>query len=221
MFVFFVCRAGIKTTIEYVLEVTGFSPSLGSLYGGTTITITGFGFSPVAADNNVTLGKTKLQQKKMHQHSLKHSPCLLCNTLISTFFTALYRNQAFLDNLLQSRLWLCVSHTGDRQCRVTDASDQHLECVTQSGDKTHTVTNQGIHPGNISLLLYLVPSRTQHLNTSEKGEQWLSAQWLSHHVNDFSNTQAARKIAGYSIALFKLKVFLGRGGLKFVTFYKS
>uniref|UniRef100_A0A673FZ74 Fibrocystin-L-like n=1 Tax=Sinocyclocheilus rhinocerous TaxID=307959 RepID=A0A673FZ74_9TELE len=39
--------AGVKTTIEYVLEVTGFSPSLGSLYGGTTITISGSGFSPV------------------------------------------------------------------------------------------------------------------------------------------------------------------------------
>ncbi|XP_026145815.1 PKHD1 like 1, tandem duplicate 1 isoform X2 [Carassius auratus] len=82
--------AGVKTTIEYLLEVTGFSPSLGSLYGGTTITITGSGFSPVAEDDNVTLG--------------------------------------------------------DRQCRVTAASDHHLECVTQSRDKTHTVTNQGFHP---------------------------------------------------------------------------
>ncbi|KAK9957826.1 hypothetical protein ABG768_012036 [Culter alburnus] len=82
--------AGVNTTIEYVLEVTSFSPSLGSLYGGTTITITGSGFSPVAADNNVTLG--------------------------------------------------------DTQCRVTAASDHQLECVTQSRDKTHTVTNQGFHP---------------------------------------------------------------------------
>ncbi|XP_016299954.1 fibrocystin-L-like [Sinocyclocheilus anshuiensis] len=82
--------AGVKTTIEYVLEVTGVSPSLGSLYGGTTITISGSGFSPVAADNNVTLG--------------------------------------------------------DRQCRVTATSDHHLECVTQSRDKTYTVTNQGFHP---------------------------------------------------------------------------
>ncbi|KAI2652983.1 Fibrocystin-L [Labeo rohita] len=81
---------GVKTTIEYVLEVTGFSPSLGSLYGGTTVTISGSGFSPVAADNNVTLG--------------------------------------------------------DRQCRVTAASDHYLECVTQSRDKTFTVTNQGFHP---------------------------------------------------------------------------
>ncbi|XP_056106663.1 fibrocystin-L-like [Rhinichthys klamathensis goyatoka] len=82
--------AGLNTTIKYVLEVTSFSPSLGSLYGGTTITITGSGFSPVTADNNVTLG--------------------------------------------------------DTQCRVTAISDHHLECVTQSRDKTHTVTNQGFHP---------------------------------------------------------------------------
>ncbi|XP_051729222.1 fibrocystin-L-like [Ctenopharyngodon idella] len=82
--------AGVNTTVEYVLEVTSFSPSLGSLYGGTTITITGSGFSPVTADNNVILG--------------------------------------------------------DTQCRVTAASDHQLECVTQSRDKTHTVTNQGFHP---------------------------------------------------------------------------
>lgn len=126
----------------------------------------------------ILLWVRQLQQKKMHQHSLKHAPCLLCNTLISKFFTALYRNQAFPDNVLQSRLWLCVSHTGDRQCRVTAASDHHLECVTQSREKAHTVTNQDLHPGNISLHISLVPSRTQHLNTSEKGEQWLSAQWL-------------------------------------------
>ncbi|CAM4636768.1 unnamed protein product [Leuciscus chuanchicus] len=81
---------GLNTTIKYVLEVTSFSPSLGSLYGGTTITITGSGFSPVTADNNVTLG--------------------------------------------------------DTQCRVTAVSDHQLECVTQSRDKTLTVTNQGFHP---------------------------------------------------------------------------
>lgn len=61
MFFLCVCSAGLNTTIEYVLEVTSFSPSLGSLYGGTTITVTGSGFSPVTADNNVTLGKTRLQ----------------------------------------------------------------------------------------------------------------------------------------------------------------
>nr|XP_009292515.1 fibrocystin-L isoform X2 [Danio rerio] len=49
----------INTTIEYVLEVTGFSPSVGSLYGGTTITIIGSGFSLDIQDNTVTLGDTQ------------------------------------------------------------------------------------------------------------------------------------------------------------------
>ncbi|TRY58767.1 hypothetical protein DNTS_034596, partial [Danionella cerebrum] len=79
----------VNVTIEYVLEVTGFSPSLGSLYGGTNVTIIGSGFSPNIRDNTVTFGNT--------------------------------------------------------QCRVTAASDQQLECVTQPREQTYTVTNQGIH----------------------------------------------------------------------------
>ncbi|KAA0710214.1 Fibrocystin-L Polycystic kidney and hepatic disease 1-like protein 1 [Triplophysa tibetana] len=47
--------AGVNTTIEFVLKVTGFSPPMGSLYGGTTITISGSGFSSVQSENNVTL----------------------------------------------------------------------------------------------------------------------------------------------------------------------
>ncbi|KAI7798962.1 putative fibrocystin-L [Triplophysa rosa] len=82
--------AGVNTTIEVVLKVTGFSPPMGSLYGGTTITIRGSGFSLVPSDNNVTLG--------------------------------------------------------DTQCKITDASDQQLMCVTQPTEKIHTVTNQGLHP---------------------------------------------------------------------------
>ncbi|KAA0710213.1 Fibrocystin-L Polycystic kidney and hepatic disease 1-like protein 1 [Triplophysa tibetana] len=48
--------AGVNTTIEFVLKVTGFSPPMGSLYGGTTITISGSGFSSITSENNVTLG---------------------------------------------------------------------------------------------------------------------------------------------------------------------
>ncbi|XP_057211103.1 fibrocystin-L-like [Triplophysa rosa] len=82
--------AGVSPTIEVVLKVTGFSPPMGSLYGGTTITIRGSGFSSVPSENNVTLG--------------------------------------------------------DTQCKITDASDQQLMCVTQPTEKIHTVTNQGLHP---------------------------------------------------------------------------
>nr|XP_055075128.1 fibrocystin-L-like [Misgurnus anguillicaudatus] len=62
--------AGVSSTIEYVLRVTGFSPPLGSLYGGTTITITGSGFSSVPTDNNVTLGDTQCQITDASEHQL-------------------------------------------------------------------------------------------------------------------------------------------------------
>ncbi|XP_073714529.1 fibrocystin-L [Misgurnus anguillicaudatus] len=65
-----VISAGVSSTIEYVLKVTGFSPPLGSLYGGTTITITGSGFSSVPKDNNVTLGDTQCQITDASEHQL-------------------------------------------------------------------------------------------------------------------------------------------------------
>lgn len=48
--------SGVNATIEYILRVTGISPQHGSLFGGTTVTVTGSGFSPVLEDNKVTLG---------------------------------------------------------------------------------------------------------------------------------------------------------------------
>ncbi|XP_073714530.1 fibrocystin-L [Misgurnus anguillicaudatus] len=62
--------AGVSSSIEYVLRVTGFSPPLGSLYGGTTITITGSGFSSVPKDNNVTLGDRQCQITDTSEHQL-------------------------------------------------------------------------------------------------------------------------------------------------------
>ncbi|XP_066530272.1 fibrocystin-L-like [Hoplias malabaricus] len=53
--------SGVNISIEYVLRVTGLSPQLGSLYGGTTVTITGSGFSSNLTDNIVTLGDTKCE----------------------------------------------------------------------------------------------------------------------------------------------------------------
>ncbi|KAK3532561.1 hypothetical protein QTP86_024146, partial [Hemibagrus guttatus] len=50
--------SGVNAIIEYILQVTGISPQYGSLFGGTTVTITGSGFSPVLEDNKVTLGET-------------------------------------------------------------------------------------------------------------------------------------------------------------------
>nr|XP_055075555.1 fibrocystin-L-like [Misgurnus anguillicaudatus] len=65
-----VISAGVSSTIEYVLKVSGFSPLLGSLYGGTTINITGSGFSSVPTDNNVTLGDAQCQVTDASEHQL-------------------------------------------------------------------------------------------------------------------------------------------------------
>ncbi|MCJ8746157.1 hypothetical protein PDJAM_G00138700 [Pangasius djambal] len=81
--------SGVNATVEYILRFTDVSPQHGSLYGGTTVTITGSGFSPVLEDNEVRLG--------------------------------------------------------DTLCKVTAASNNQLQCVTQMEKQTYTVTNQGIN----------------------------------------------------------------------------
>uniref|UniRef100_A0A4W4EJY7 Polycystic kidney and hepatic disease 1 (autosomal recessive)-like 1 n=1 Tax=Electrophorus electricus TaxID=8005 RepID=A0A4W4EJY7_ELEEL len=64
--------ADVHTTIEYVLQVTGLYPQQGSLYGGTTVTIAGSGFSPVLADNSVTLGDTRCEVTNAWDHQLEY-----------------------------------------------------------------------------------------------------------------------------------------------------
>ncbi|GCB76094.1 hypothetical protein scyTo_0019088, partial [Scyliorhinus torazame] len=46
----------VNASIEYVLRVTGVTPRTGSVYGGSKITISGSGFSPVPDDNSVQIG---------------------------------------------------------------------------------------------------------------------------------------------------------------------
>ncbi|XP_076157842.1 PKHD1 like 1, tandem duplicate 1 [Alosa pseudoharengus] len=84
--------AGVNATVQYVLEVSSVTPLLGSLYGGSQLTISGSGFSANLEDNRVMLG--------------------------------------------------------DRSCRVTAASEHEIQCVVESGAKTHTITNQGSHPSH-------------------------------------------------------------------------
>uniref|UniRef100_A0A8C5N9V4 Fibrocystin-L-like n=1 Tax=Gouania willdenowi TaxID=441366 RepID=A0A8C5N9V4_GOUWI len=47
--------SGVNTTIEYILEVHSVSPLIGSLLGGTQLTITGAGFSILSPNYNITL----------------------------------------------------------------------------------------------------------------------------------------------------------------------
>ncbi|MBN3294523.1 PKHL1 protein, partial [Polypterus senegalus] len=47
---------GVSTSIEYVLEINSVSPLEGSMYGGTTISVTGSGFSTNPNDMQVLMG---------------------------------------------------------------------------------------------------------------------------------------------------------------------
>ncbi|XP_042639560.1 fibrocystin-L [Orycteropus afer afer] len=49
-------RDKLHVFIQYILEVTNMFPQRGSLYGGTEITVMGFGFSTIPAENTVLLG---------------------------------------------------------------------------------------------------------------------------------------------------------------------
>ncbi|XP_068431576.1 PKHD1 like 1, tandem duplicate 1 [Clinocottus analis] len=80
---------GVNATIEYILEIYSVSPQLGSLMGGTALTVSGSGFSNKTSDNKVSIGGA--------------------------------------------------------ECEVTTASQNELQCVLRSEEKTHVVTNQGSH----------------------------------------------------------------------------
>ncbi|KAM9340526.1 fibrocystin-L-like [Symphorus nematophorus] len=82
-------RSGVNATIEYILEIYSISPRVGSLLGGTRLTVSGSGFSNNTSDNKVSIGGA--------------------------------------------------------ECEVKAASEKELQCVMQSEEKTHIVTNQGSH----------------------------------------------------------------------------
>ena len=49
---------GVNASIEYVLEVHSVSPRVGSLLGGTRLTVWGAGFSPNASLLRVSVGES-------------------------------------------------------------------------------------------------------------------------------------------------------------------
>ncbi|XP_056153970.1 fibrocystin-L-like [Lampris incognitus] len=79
----------MNATIEYILETHSISPMLGSLLGGTRLTVTGSGFSANTPDNQVSIGGV--------------------------------------------------------ECEVMASSESELQCIVQSEEHTHTVSNQGSH----------------------------------------------------------------------------
>lgn len=49
---------------------------------------------------------------------------------------------------------VCVV-TGNAACEVTAASENELQCVVQSEEKTHIVTNQGFDRGSFMFLCFV------------------------------------------------------------------
>jgi len=59
------------TTFEYILKVTSISPLIGSLAGGTEVTITGEGFSETLSDNSVKIGSVDCVIKSSTSTTIK------------------------------------------------------------------------------------------------------------------------------------------------------
>ncbi|XP_063113704.1 fibrocystin-L isoform X1 [Cavia porcellus] len=67
----------LNASVQYVLEVTDMFPRRGSLYGGTEITIMGFGFSTIPAENTVLLGSFPCNVTRSSENAIK---CTLHST---------------------------------------------------------------------------------------------------------------------------------------------
>ncbi|KAM9824037.1 PKHD1 like 1, tandem duplicate 1 [Neosynchiropus ocellatus] len=62
---------GVNASITYIFKVTGVSPRVGSLYGGTTLTITGSGFSENITDNEVFIGGVECEVTAASEEELQ------------------------------------------------------------------------------------------------------------------------------------------------------
>lgn len=58
----------------------------------------------------------------------------------------------FTSDLTGLLLWFLAEGA---ECKVEVASENALECVMQSAEKTHYVSNQGAHPSRFTLFLLL------------------------------------------------------------------
>nr|XP_034372677.1 fibrocystin-L [Arvicanthis niloticus] len=70
-------RNKLNASILYILEVTHVFPQRGSLYGGTEITIMGFGFSTIPTENSVLLGSFPCDTTSSSENVIK---CTLHST---------------------------------------------------------------------------------------------------------------------------------------------
>uniref|UniRef100_G3NDK3 PKHD1 like 1 n=1 Tax=Gasterosteus aculeatus aculeatus TaxID=481459 RepID=G3NDK3_GASAC len=62
---------GVNATIEYILEIYSISPQLGSLMGGTALTVSGSGFSNNTVDNKVSVGGLECEVTSASENELQ------------------------------------------------------------------------------------------------------------------------------------------------------
>ncbi|XP_041664378.1 fibrocystin-L-like [Cheilinus undulatus] len=62
---------GVNTNIKYILEIHNVSPTAGSLFGGTRLTISGSGFSTYAPENKVSVGEAECDVKVASENELQ------------------------------------------------------------------------------------------------------------------------------------------------------
>ncbi|XP_033493349.2 PKHD1 like 1, tandem duplicate 1 [Epinephelus lanceolatus] len=95
---------GVNATIEYILEVHSISPQLGSLMGGTRLTIFGSGFSSNTSDNRVSFGEAECEVKTASENELQ------CD-MQSNERTYTVTNQGFHHTYGQGYAWSPASLT--------------------------------------------------------------------------------------------------------------
>ncbi|KAM6974364.1 PKHD1 like 1, tandem duplicate 1, partial [Tautogolabrus adspersus] len=143
--------SGVSTDIKYILEIHHVSPTFGSLFGGTRLTISGSGFSNNTIDNQVSVGEAECEVKAASENELQ------CE-LKSTEKTHVVTNQGSHHTHGQGYAWdptsltVCVGDTvkwrweapafqkvGYRVCSVTAPGGTTCENGPfDSGDKTPT-----------------------------------------------------------------------------------
>uniref|UniRef100_A0A667XGZ1 PKHD1 like 1, tandem duplicate 2 n=1 Tax=Myripristis murdjan TaxID=586833 RepID=A0A667XGZ1_9TELE len=62
----------VNTTVEYILEIHSISPEVGSLLGGTRLTVSGSGFSSSSTDNQVSVGGAECEVMAASEDELEY-----------------------------------------------------------------------------------------------------------------------------------------------------